>query len=245
MIPAYLKRIAEPEETFGKLYPEKTGARTVNWIVEGDPGTVEIIKRLFPGSRSQGRGHCRFPNTKRNSENLNWLMMRFPLEIMDKEAWEESYREAVDHRIRLNEFNLRPNKIVPPSDFVGELKEFQKEGLSYLVGAGRALLADEMGLGKTIQALAYLSEKKAFPAIIVVPPHLIKNWEAEINRFLQLTGEGQITINGGNSEGLIHVIKGLKPYDLPTANIYIIHYLLLRGWKNALAESDFKVVFFR
>ncbi|HML37017.1 MAG TPA: SNF2-related protein, partial [Bacillota bacterium] len=155
------------------------GDRIINWIVEGDPGTVEIIKRLFPGSRSQGRGHCHFPNTKRNAENLNWLMMRFPLEITDKAAWEASYQEAVEHRTRIDGFNQRPDKIIPPRDFIGELKEFQKEGLSYLVGAGRALLADEMGLGKTIEALAYLSEKKAYPAIIVVPPHLIKNWEAE------------------------------------------------------------------
>lgn len=244
MIPAYLQRIEETAETVGSLHPYIVNGKVQDWIVEGDPGTVEIIKRLFPGSKSQGRGRCRFPNTKRNAENLNWIMMRFPLEIADKNLWEESYREAVEHRTRLIEFEKRPDKIIPPSDFTGELREFQKEGLSYLMGAGRALLADEMGLGKTIEALAYLSTKKAFPAIIVVPPHLIKNWESEINKFLKLPGEGQITLNGGNPEGLIHVIKGLKPYDLPPANIYIIHYLLLRGWKNALTKYDFKAVLF-
>lgn len=244
MIPVYLQKFEQPEETFGKLSPVKNGERTIEWIVEGDPGTVEIIKRLFPGSRAQGRGRCRFPNTKRNSENLNWLMMRFPLEITDKGAWEESYCEAVEHRTRIIEFNQRPEKIIPPSDFKGELIEFQKEGLSYLINAGRALLADEMGLGKTIQALAYLAAKKAYPAIIVVPPHLIKNWEKEINKFLTLPGEGQVTMTGGNPNGVVHVIKGLRPYDLPPANIYIIHYLLLRGWKNALAEYNFKAVLF-
>lgn len=244
MIPAYLQRPPVDDEPEGTLIPYKKDGAVQDWIIEGNPGMVEIIKRLFPGSKSQGRGHCRFPNTKRNAENLNWIMLRYPLKIEDEQAWEESYQAAVNHAMRMKDFNKRPGKMVPPPDFVGTLREFQKEGLSYLTGTERALLADEMGLGKTIQALAFLAAKQAYPAIIVVPPHLIKNWEHEIDRFLKLPGNGQISIGGGNPEGTVHVIKGLKPYELPPANIYLIHYLLLRGWKNALQEYSFKAVLF-
>ncbi len=244
MIPAYLQRPPVGDEPVGTLVPHRKNGVVQDWIIEGEPGMVEIIKRLFPGSKSQGRGKCRFPNTKRNAESLNWIMLRYPLRIADEQAWEESYRAAVDHAMRMRDFNKRPGKIVPPPDFVGTLKEFQKEGLSYLVGTERALLADEMGLGKTIQALAFLSAKKAYPAIIVVPPHLIKNWEHEISRFLKLPGSGQLDLYGGNPDGAVHVIEGLKPYELPPASIYITHYLLLRGWKNALQDYDFKAVFF-
>lgn len=244
MIPAYLQRPPASEETEGRLIPYKINGVVQDWIIEGTPGVIEIIKRLFPGSKSQGRGRCRFPNTKRNAENLNWIMLRYPLKIEDEQAWEESYQAAVKHAIRVRNFNKRPEKLVPPPDFVGTLKEFQKEGLSYLVGTERALLADEMGLGKTIQALAFLSAKKAYPAIIVVPPHLIKNWEQEINRFLLLPGTGKMSIDNRNPSGTVHVIKGLKPYELPQANIYIIHYLLLRGWKKTLLNYDFKAVIF-
>ena len=244
MIPAHLQRPVQ-DNPVGNLVPVKDREGKVSeWSVEGNPGMVEIIKRLFPGSKSHGRGKCRFPNTKRNAENLNWVMMRYPLEIEDQEAWEESYTAALDHALRLRRFEERADKVEQPPEFIGELKEFQKEGLSYLCGTERALLADEMGLGKTIQALAFLAAKEAYPAIIVVPPHLIKNWESEIRRFLRLPQIGQMSLDPQDTDESVHVIKGLKPYDLPPANIYIIHYLLLRGWMGALQEYKFKAVLF-
>jgi SNF2 family DNA or RNA helicase len=110
---------------------------------------------------------------------------------------------------------------------------FQQQGLAFLQGTGRALLADEMGLGKTVQSLAYLAAERAFPVLIVAPPHLVRNWQKEAQRFLVM------------ENGLrIHVIRGLKPYDLPEADVYIIHYLLLRGWKQVLPEAGFQTVIF-
>lgn len=246
VIPAYLQKPpAADDEPVGTLTPSKNQDGTTDyWIIDGEPGMVEFVKRLFPGTRSQSRGRCRFPATKRNAENLNWLMLRYPLEISDLAAWEKSYNEAVEHATRIRQFNKRPSKIETPPEFIGTLKDFQKEGLSYLSGAERALLADEMGLGKTPQALAFIAQKEAYPAIIVVPPHLVKNWEHEIKKFLRLPGNGQMTILNEPQEGVVHTIQGLTPYELPDANIYIIHYLLLRGWKNYLPDFGFKAVLF-
>ncbi|MFR4293151.1 MAG: SNF2-related protein, partial [Christensenellales bacterium] len=51
-----------------------------------------------------------------------------------------------------------PVRMTPPDGaFLGTLRPFQEEGLSYLCSHDRCLLADEMGLGKTVQALAFLS----------------------------------------------------------------------------------------
>ena len=110
---------------------------------------------------------------------------------------------------------------------------FQQQGLAFLLSTDRALLADEMGLGKTVQALAYLATTAGFPAVLVVPPHLVRNWQREAERFLEMEGGVRV-----------HVIRGLKPYDLPEADIYIIHYLLLRGWKKVLPELGFRCVVF-
>jgi SNF2 family DNA or RNA helicase len=134
--------------------------------------------------------------------------------------------------------------VVPPASFIGELREFQKEGLSFLVNSRRCLLADEMGLGKTPQGLAFLAATNNFPALVICPPHLVLNWKKEIEKFLCLDQDMEQSLFEKVGGVQLHIIKGLKPYKLPPANIYIIHYLLLRGWKKYLPDSDFKAIIF-
>ncbi|MEI6235084.1 MAG: DEAD/DEAH box helicase [Planctomycetota bacterium] len=100
----------------------------------------------------------------------------------------------------------------PPSGFIGELREYQREGLGWLYFLQRfgfgGCLADDMGLGKTVQVLALLESrrelhvdvplKKAAVAkaissdeldvapktsLAVVPRSLIFNWKQEAARF--------------------------------------------------------------
>ena len=75
----------------------------------------------------------------------------------------------------------------PPKAFVGQLREYQREGLGWLkflrkFGFG-GCLADDMGLGKTVQVLALLAGKRNGPALVVVPRSLIFNWKREAARF--------------------------------------------------------------
>ena len=80
-----------------------------------------------------------------------------------------------------------------PKSLTGELRPYQKIGYSWLVqnitfNFG-SILADDMGLGKTVQVLSailYFKEKNQIdsePALIIVPPTLISNWENEIKKF--------------------------------------------------------------
>jgi SWI/SNF-related matrix-associated actin-dependent regulator of chromatin subfamily A-like protein 1 len=66
----------------------------------------------------------------------------------------------------------------------GELKPFQRAGVSYLLAQRRAFLADEQGLGKTIEALATLEADRAYPTVVVCPASLKLNWLREIRRWL-------------------------------------------------------------
>jgi superfamily II DNA or RNA helicase len=81
----------------------------------------------------------------------------------------------------------------PGSEFVGELREYQREGLGWLdflrrFGLG-GCLADDMGLGKTVQVLAMLDARRTMPdrpsrvSMVVVPRSLIFNWLREAQRF--------------------------------------------------------------
>lgn len=77
----------------------------------------------------------------------------------------------------------------PGKDFLGTLRPYQQEGLSwlsFLYDFGfHGILADDMGLGKTVQVIAFLSTLKIEnPVLIVVPTSLIFNWKKELERFL-------------------------------------------------------------
>lgn len=92
-----------------------------------------------------------------------------------------------------NELNTRIN----PSTSLRELETYegdevlfphQRAGVKFLSTAKRALLADEPGLGKTAQAIRALKELQdqgtpVFPALIVCPNTLKKNWAREFKKW--------------------------------------------------------------
>ena len=231
--PAYLRDVPPDQPTYGTLSYNR---RSKCWTIKAEPCVTELAKRLFPGCDGRGRGVARFTAHRRIVGELNWLMQRYPLEIKeaDRARWESALDEAREYAVRREQARTQPETAEPPKEtFSGELLPFQKQGLAFLLASRRCLLADEMGLGKTVQALAFLAASSAYPAVLVVPPHLIRNWQRELERFLSPDGRLRV-----------HVIRGLKPYPLPEADVYIIHYLLLRGWKDVLPGQGFRTVIF-
>ena len=232
-LPGYLMDAPQNGHIYGTLSYNR---RSRCWTIKGEPCVTEMAARLFPGSQRR-RGEARFTANRRIIGDVNWLMLRYPLEIAprDRALWESALGQAREHaRLRAQAEKLPQRSTPPEGTFTGELREFQKEGLSFLLANPRTLLADEMGLGKTVQALACLAATGEFPALIVVPPHLLRNWQAEAARFLRIDGKLP----------RVCVLTGLKPYQPPEADIYIIHYLLLRGWKQALPQMRFRTVIF-
>ncbi|MBR6753840.1 MAG: DEAD/DEAH box helicase [Clostridia bacterium] len=233
-IPSFLRSNQDGRKTYGTL---SYNARRKCWVIKGDPGVTELAKRLFPGSDGGRRGEARFTAHKRIVGDVNWLMIRYPLEIAekDKTRWNDALSSARNYYKNLEKARrAAPAAQLTPAKFNGTLRPFQLSGLSWLKLTERALLADEMGLGKTVQALACAAEEGIFPILIVPPAHLTRNWLAETLRFLRIEGR----------EPKVHVIKGLTPYSLPDADVYILHYLLLRGWKEALPPMHFHTVIF-
>lgn len=127
------------------------------------------------------------------------------------------------------------NTRISPANSLRELEQFdsltnsdlfphQQAGVEFLKTARRALLADEPGLGKTAQAIRAIKELKdsgenVFPALIVCPNTLKKNWAREFSRWWP--------------EVTTQVIKGTstqrkKQFETP-ADIYIINWESLRS----------------
>ena len=233
LYPAYLRDTGAPAHLYGILSYNRKGKC---WTIKGEPCVTELAKRLFPGCDGKGRGVARFTAHRRIIGDLNWLMLRYPLEIResDRVRWETALDEAREYAAQREARKDAPSFANPPADtFSGKLMPFQSQGLAHLLSNERTLLADEMGLGKTVQALSLLATTASFPCLLIVPPHLVRNWVREAERFLKLSGGVRV-----------HIIRGLKPYELPDADIYIIHYLLLRGWKTALPKLDFRAAIF-
>ena len=237
-LPPYLRLDGAQQEatqTYGTLSYNR---RSNCWVIKADPNVTELCKRLFPGTASRRRGEARFTAHRRIIADINWLMMRYPLAIAqrDQKRWSQALAQAREYVLQRQAALRTPARIRPDkARFLGKLTAFQEEGLAFLMRTDRCLLADEMGLGKTVQSLAMLSHIEAYPAIVVAPAHLIRNWENEIHRFLQKEDGQPLTV---------HIVKGLKPYALPPADIYLMHYLLLRGWKTFLSEADLPYVIF-
>ena len=231
-VPAYLGEPDADVRTYGTL---SYNARARAWTIRGEPCVVELAKRLFPGCDGRGRGVARFAAHGRIIGDLNWLMLRYPLEVAerDRARWQRAVNSARAYAARRLRARNAPSRATPPATFRGTLMPFQQLGLGFLMDNPRTLLADEMGLGKTVQALAMLCARGAFPAVVIPPPHLVRNWEREIANFVDLPGGVRV-----------HTVRGLKPYELPEADIYIVHYLLLRGWKRELPRLGARAVVF-
>jgi SWI/SNF-related matrix-associated actin-dependent regulator 1 of chromatin subfamily A len=96
----------------------------------------------------------------------------------------------------------------------GELKPFQRAGVSYLLAQRRAFLADEQGLGKTIEALATLQADGAFPAVVVCPASLKLNWLREIERWLPQRSARALVGTGAPAP--------VRPADITVVNYDIV-----------------------
>ena len=126
-----------------------------------------------------------------------------------------------------NELSTR----VTPANALRELEEHegdadlfphQRAGVAFLSTARRALLADEPGLGKTaqtIRAIKKMSETETvFPALIVCPNTLKKNWKREFAMWLP--GVNVQVITGSAAQRR-------KQFD-EDADVYIINWESLR-----------------
>jgi SNF2 family DNA or RNA helicase len=80
-----------------------------------------------------------------------------------------------------------------------DLFPHQRAGVEFLATSRRALLADEPGLGKTAQAIRALkklhdSGEQVFPALVICPNTLKRNWEREFDKWWP--GVNVTVING-------------------------------------------------
>ena len=129
-----------------------------------------------------------------------------------------------------NELNTR----VAPCNALRELETadgdetlfpHQRAGVQFLAAARRALLADEPGLGKTAQTIRALKELKdrgeqVFPALVVCPNTLKKNWKREFAMWWP--GVNVQVISGSATQRR-------KQFSEEDVDVYVINWESLRS----------------
>jgi SNF2 family DNA or RNA helicase len=121
---------------------------------------------------------------------------------------------------------LRNLEFLPDGEGDQDLVPHQRAGVKFLSTAKRALLADEPGLGKTAQAirsLKYLQSQgeQVFPALIVCPNTLKKNWSREFKKWWPDSGLNIEIITGTAAQRR-------KQFEKENVDVYIINWESLR-----------------
>lgn len=123
-----------------------------------------------------------------------------------------------------------------PKGFKGKLREYQKEGLSWLQFTDEfemgGILADDMGLGKTIQVLAFLKARDSEkPSLVVAPKSLVFNWIDEASKFVP-----DMEVIAYSGPGRSKLLKKMAKADL-----VVTTYGTVRTDVEALKEIEFDV----
>lgn len=214
------------------------------WVIsEAPPYVKEFAKRIFPGCSVRGQSAIQFRATRRAAGDLIWFMQRFPLKPAlpsVAQELEKARQSAIDHANRRNEQQTLA-RIEEPIGFHGKLFDYQALGVDFLTKNERALLADDMGLGKTVTALASLAQSIAFPAVIVCPATVQRQWLTMADRFLRVESDDELLPPGPPR---CVQLRGLVPNTEETGTIYVLHYGILRAWDRWLSERNIRAVIF-
>src|SRR5690606_1110682 len=105
---------------------------------------------------------------------------QFKIEIPNRgeiEAIHNEVTEQADEMEALSRTNT--GSLIIPT-FEGNLFNYQRGGVEYLLKAKKSFIADTVGLGKTREAIDTLDYADDFTAVVAAPPRLILNWQKEI-----------------------------------------------------------------
>lgn len=204
-----------------------------HWILDGLEPHVSIkLKNIFPRIRKESVAPFLFNHTPENCADLEWFMSRYPLSISENDL-----QELRNFRTVYLETQAEMERILRPEFAPGvynlkegqSIRQYQAQGIEVHERSKSLLIGDDVGLGKTYIGIGACLSAKKLPAIVVVQTHLQRQWKEKIEAFSNLN---------------VHMIKGTRPYSLPSADVYVIKYSCLAGWVDILKDGYFKMAIF-
>ncbi len=200
------------------------------------PENVEDVLRFLFKKRSKRAARNKEIARIPRLQILQWISLKKKGVRLNLPPEEEEVIESL-----FNFQGIEPVDI--PEGFRGKLRRYQREGYYWLCFLYKhrfgACLADDMGLGKTVQTIVFLAALKedilksqdSALHLIVVPPSLVFNWEAEIKRFYP--SFKVLTYTGVN-----------RKLSIKDTDIVITTYALMRRDIEKLSSVRFDVIVF-
>lgn len=163
-------------------------------------------------------------------------------QLFDEAMLDEQVKIEISiYHQRLTDFTaIKP--IETPAGFVGNLRPYQLQGLSWLnflddFNFG-GCLADDMGLGKTVQVIAFIllqrDKRPHNTNLVVVPTSLIFNWQQEMEKFAPsirvrtIYGADRIkNIHDFDSYEVVLTSYGTLLADIVFLKDYVFNYIFL------------------
>lgn len=230
-------------KSFGTLeYVLDKYSKAWTWKITG-PRAVGMVSRLIPQAwYGEDVNEVIIPDSLENVKQIKWILERYPLEILSKTVWQRKLSKIFTPKERPPQVIHKLEKAKANDMFRGNLLNFQREGLDFLLkSSGNALLADEMGLGKTVQTLAYIAtEKQSLPVLVVAPLVTLNNWQREIEKFLKKKSRNGRIIEDQSPNSVI--IRTGKSENLGQYDFYIINYELLYKRMKDLSKLNLRAI---
>lgn len=200
-------------------------------MFNAEPHVNIRLKAIFKQVKRLNHGTYSLPITDAVCRDVEWFLSRYPLELQG-EAKETLRRGAsqFDQNQADLERILLPEYVPKERKLKLQLRQYQDQAVELILKGKQLLVGDETGLGKTAIAIGVaVSEPRSLPMIVACQAHLPSQWAEMVAQFSDLK---------------THIIKKMKPYSLPQADIYIISYSKLRGWIDIFGEEFFKSAVF-
>ena len=205
-------------------------ARDEKWEISAEPDIMIRLKRVFPRIYQSTLHTVTLRATEETSYELEWFLERFPMEITPEaqKHLRKSSRAFQQKTVRLQNLATQTT-FSPVHELTLEPRQYQKYAAAVLLEKKSLLLADEIGLGKTFQAIMVMASGGMLPALVVVPTTLQDQWKREVEKCMPSASA--------------HIIKSMKNYDLPQADVFICTYSKLSSWIDILGRFIKFVVF--
>ncbi|XP_042385172.1 protein CHROMATIN REMODELING 5-like [Zingiber officinale] len=202
----YIKRISEERRHKKVLSREEIEVHDVSKEMELDLlKQYSQVERIFADRLSKIDGDDVIPEYLVKWQGLSYAEatwekdtdIAFAQEAIDeykaREVAANIQGKLVDFQRKKSKASLRKLDEQPEWLKGGKLRDYQLEGLNFLVNSWRndtnVILADEMGLGKTVQSVSmlgflYNAQDIRGPFIVVVPLSTLSNWAREFRKWL-------------------------------------------------------------